>query len=134
MPEIRSPQLSLTTVDDRVTIEVSYAAALTPLERFLASRGLRFRDSVTIEGDDTAEDPTPFTPVVLPSPDPALIPVTAGDDELEVPRMFTVTCARGELQEDPGHDADELVARIDIGVEGMPGNVHLFTSAKRLLG
>jgi len=26
------------------------------------------------------------------------------------------------------------VARIDIGVEGMPGNAHLFTSAKRLLG
>jgi hypothetical protein len=52
MPSTNSVKLTLTTVNQNVTVKVTYNAVFSPFERFLAANGLKFRERIEVNGWD----------------------------------------------------------------------------------
>lgn len=134
MPSINNRQLTLTTVDDRVTINVTYNAVFSAFERRLAGLGLVFRERIAVLGVDPDKGST--TGSVLhnfPSPNLA---VTDGAASQTIARNVSRTVSRDSLQEDLAGDRDEICCRIRIEANGLPPAVtpDAFTDQENLLG
>jgi hypothetical protein len=133
MPTINGTTLTLTTVNNDVTIRVQYNAVFSELERFLAANGLTFAESIQVIGQDpgTVNDQTLQS---FPKPIGG-IPVPAGAGSVTVPRDRSILVSRGSLQEDPAvGDADEINCSIEITPDGFPVPITAFTPQQTLLG
>lgn len=130
MPTISNTALTLTTVNNDVTVRVQYDATFTEFERYLASNGLKFRENISVIGDDagTVADQTLHA---FPIPF-AGIPVTAGAGSLTVSRDRSMTVSRASLQEDTNDD--EIICNIEITPVGLPATVSGSTPQQTLLG
>lgn len=131
MPSTNNRNLTLITEGDNVTIKVQYKATFTPLDRHLASKGLRFRERILVIGEDpgTRGDRLLYTfPMVN-------LPVTDGSVNLVLNRNLSQTVTRASLQEDTGlGDADEIRCNIQIIPMGIPETHSSYTDQEVLLG
>jgi hypothetical protein len=119
MPRINNRQLTLTTVDNKVTtINVTYNAVFSAFERRLAGLGMVFRERIAVIGVDPDEGST--TGAVLHYFNSTDLAVTDGAASQTIPRNLSMTVSRASLQEDPGNDRDEIVCRIRIEANGFP--------------
>ena len=129
MPSANNRQMTLTTVGNNVTINVTYNAVFTEFERHLCALGLTFRERIAVVGVDAAgnRDLANF-----PSPN---FMVTDGAGSLTIARNISMTVPRNDLQED-ADDADEISCRIRIETIGLPPEVtpDRFTGEGVLLG
>lgn len=130
MPTISNTSLTLTTVNNDVTVRVQYDAIFTEFERYLASNGLKFRENISVVGDDTGTA-TDQTLHAFPIPF-AGIPVTSGVGSLTVARDRSMTVSRASLQEDTNDD--EIICNIEITPVGLPVAVSGSTPQQTLLG
>lgn len=136
MPTVENANLTLTTVDGRVTIRVRYDARFTPFERQLADLGMRYHSHVNAHGMDPAGSlaGANLVGVVFPTQN---FPVTAGTVDQVLSRDESQTVIRSLLQEDPNSgDADEIRCKIRIHSVGIPPEftADVFTDEKVLLG
>ena len=134
MPSTNNRQLTLTTVGDNVTINVTYNAVFSPFERRLAGLGLVFRERIAVIGVDPEGATTgSVLRVGFPSPNFA---VTDGAAAQTIARNVSVTVPRASLQEDLAGDTDEIRCRIRIDSIGLPPAVtaDAFTDQETLLG
>jgi hypothetical protein len=123
MPSISALSLSITgpPAGSPVTLDVSYSATFSVIERFLADNGLGFEERIQIIGDDPGE----ATDLVLHTLSSQMIVLAPG--QLVVNRSRQITVARGSLNEDPGGtgtpfpfpNVDELFARVEIHYAGL---------------
>jgi|GEM_PF-2437676 len=127
MPSISLLSLSITAppVGSTVTLDVSYSAKFSALERFLADHGLGFDERIQIIGDDPGE----ATDLLLHTFPSQMITLAPG--QLLVTRSRQITVPRGSLNEDPGGgggpspwppwppNVDELFARVEILYAGL---------------
>ncbi len=128
MPTIRNSTLTLTTVDNDVTIRVTYYAVFSPIEKFLYDKGLIFRERIQVRGENAGT----ASGQILHTFPLENIPVPL---ELLVPRVRQMKVSRASLQEDPGlGDADEIICKIEITPIGIPAVVTGFTPVGTLLG
>ena len=129
MPSTNTRVMTLTTVGNNVTINVTYNAVFTEFERHLCALGLAFRERIAVVGVDAAgnRDLANF-----PSPN---FTVTDGAGSLTIARNVSLTVDRNVLQED-ADDADEISCRIRIEATGFPPEVtpDRFTDEGTLLG
>jgi hypothetical protein len=133
MPSTNSRNLTLTTVDSNVTVNVTYNAVFSQLERHLAAQGLIFRERISVLGVDPSGG---TTGTVLHNFSAQNIPVSDGAGNVSVPRNRSITVSRASLQEDVvAGDADEIRARIAIELIGFPTPLaDQFTDQEVLLG
>ncbi|HXI23923.1 MAG TPA: hypothetical protein VNG71_08600 [Pyrinomonadaceae bacterium] len=134
MPSINNRQLTLTTVNDNVTINVAYNAVFSAFERRLAGLGLAFRERIAVLGVDPDEGST--TGSVLHNFTGTNLAVTDGAASQTIPRNVSMTVPRRSLQEDTAGDRDEICCRIRIEANGLPPAVtpDAFTDQENLLG
>jgi hypothetical protein len=136
MPTVENADLTLTTVDGRVTIRVTYDARFTPFERQLADLGMRYHSHVNALGMDPAGSLTGANLAGVDFPTQNF-PVTAGTVDQVLSRDESQTVIRDLLQEDPNSgDADEIRCKIRIHSVGIPPEFteDEFTVEKRVLG
>ena len=128
MPSTNTRVMTLTTVGNNVTINVTYNAVFTAFERHLCALGLLFRERIAVVGVD-ADGPAVLAN--FPSP---ILAVTDGNGSQTIARNVSLTVPRSELQED--EDADEISCRIRIDAIGLPPAVtsDAFTTEGSLLG
>jgi hypothetical protein len=122
MPAITNPLLACIETTDsprHVTLEVSYQADFSPLERHLASNGLIFEERITIIGEDIGT----IADLVLHTLPPENISVSAGTTPLRISRQRTLSVSRASLREDRGLGNDEIDARIEIVAIGLPAAI-----------
>ncbi len=122
MPTVTNPALSAIEhagSGNDVTLEISYVAVFSPLERHLAAHGLVFEEHVSIFGEDMGRS----ADLVLHNLPPEPIDVSAGTTPLRVPRRRILTVTRQSLREDRGLGSDEIDARIDIVAVGLPAAI-----------
>ncbi|SNS27790.1 hypothetical protein SAMN04488107_2016 [Geodermatophilus saharensis] len=134
MPSVNSANLTLTTVGQNVTINITYNAVFTAFERQLAALGMTFHDHTEAIGVDPAGGTTGTTVATLPTTNFA---VTAGAGSLSIPVNKSVSRTRASLQEDPAAgDADEIRCRIRIHSVGLPPEftANVFSDQEVLLG
>jgi len=132
MPTTNNRNLTLTTVDENVTVRVRYNAVFTPFERFLAANGMKFREQIAVMGMDA---PGPFTGNVLANFTAEYLLVTAGPGVQTIPRDRSKIVTRASLQEDPAlGDNDEIRCRITITPIGMPVSITEYTDQEVLIG
>jgi hypothetical protein len=133
MPSTNSRNLTLTTVDSNVTVNVTYNAVFSQLERHLAAQGLSFRERISVLGVDPSGG---TTGTVLHNFGAQNIPVSDGAGSVSVPRNRSITVSRASLQEDvAAGDTDEIRARIAIELIGFPAPLaDQFTDQEVLLG
>jgi hypothetical protein len=137
MPTVENTNLTLTTVDGRVTIRVTYDARFTPFERQLADLGMRYHSHVNALGMDPGGDSLTganLAGVDFPTQN---FPVTAGTVDQVLSRDESQTVIRDLLQEDPNSgDADEIRCKIRIHSVGIPPEFTAdeFTVEKKVLG
>jgi hypothetical protein len=132
MARITNAQLTLTTVGNNVTINVTYNAGINPLERFLEANGLVLVERIAVIGVDP---PNSTTGTVLHNFPPETLPVTPGGGVQNIPRNRSITVSRASLQEDPGlGDNDEIRGRIVIDALNLPADVTAFTDQEILVG
>lgn len=132
MPATSARNLTLTTVDNSVTVKVTYNALFSPFERHVASQGVRFLERIAIIGADPDGS---TTGAVLKNFPAQVMPVTAGAGTQNLARVREIKVSRALLQEDPGlGDSDSIRCRISITPEGMPKAVKAFTDEEVLLG
>jgi len=134
MPTINSASLTLTTVGANTTIDVTYNAVFSVLERRLAGLGLVFRDRIAVIGVDTPPDPMGGVITSLVSINLA---VTDGAAPQTISRTASRTVLRSLLQEDIGAgNNDEIRCRIRIEAIGLPPAVtpDEFTDQETLVG
>lgn len=138
MPTTNSHDLTLTTVDENVTINVKYNAVFTPFERHLVEHGLQFYERITVIG---ADPPGSTTGDVLHTFPNAQLPVTRvhkpePPEPQTIPRDVSITVSRDSLQEDVSvGNADEIRCRIELRAIGIPPDVYTtYTDEKVLLG
>ena len=112
MPTITNATLTLTTVNNNVTADVTFDAVFTRFERNLADLGMTFDRHVDILGVDSS------TTTVLHSFDPTNLAVTAGAGSQTIPVSLSVTQPRSFFQEDT--DNDEIGCNIRIHSQGFP--------------
>jgi hypothetical protein len=118
MPTATSANLTLTTVDQTVTIRVRYTAGFSPFERHLANLGLIFRERIRVFGVDPPGSTTGTRLHDFPAQD---LPVTNGTTTQTIQRDRQITVSRSSLQEDIGlGDNDEIRCRIRIAALGLP--------------
>jgi hypothetical protein len=118
MPTITDANLTLTTTDDRTTINVKYNVVFSVLERRLAGLGLIFRERIRVIGVDPPGSTTGTTLHNFPAPN---LPVTDGGTPQTLARDQSMTVSRASLQEDSGlGDNDEIRCRIRIAALGLP--------------
>lgn len=108
MPTVSNVNLTLTTVDDRVTIRVRYDVEFTTFERQLTGLGLSYDTHVTIHDFDGGNDPG--AQVLDFSPGRYTLPVSAGNGSQTLPGDEQRTVSRSSLQVDPAGNDDELKA------------------------
>ncbi len=136
MPTVENADLTLTTVDGRVTIRVTYDARFTPFERQLADLGMRYHSHINALGMDPAGSLTGANLVGVDFPTQNF-PVTAGTVDQVLSRDESQTVIRDLLQEDPNSgDADEIRCKIRIHSVGIPPEFTAdeFTVEKKVLG
>ena len=132
MPSTNNRQLTLTTVNDNVTVNVTYNAVFTEFERHLCRLGLAFRERIAVIGVDEAGPSAAEVLVNFPSPN---FTVTDGTGSLTIARNVSMTVPRSTLQDDEA-DEDEIRCRIRIETIGFPPEVtsDRFTTEQVLLG
>jgi hypothetical protein len=131
MPTITSPNLTLTTVNNDVTINVTFIATFTSFERQLAGLGMIFDWHIDILGVDANGHS------VLTSFPSTILPVSVGVGPQPIPVNVSKTVTRASLQEDPAvGDNDEIGCNIRIHSQGMPPTFtdDLFTVQRILVG
>ena len=131
MPTITSPNLTLTTVNNDVTINVTFIATFTSFERQLAGLGMTFDWHIDILGVDANGHS------VLTSFPSTTLPVFVGVGPQPIPVNVSKTVTRASLQEDSGvGDNDEIGCNIRIHSQGMPPTFtdDLFTVQRVLVG
>ena len=133
MPSINSPALALITVDDNVTVSVTYNAVFTPFERQLAGLGMTFHEHLDVFGMDP---PGSLTGTFIQTFPRTRFAVTVGAGEQVIPRSTQMVMSRNSLQEDPGGDNDEIRVKIRIHSVGLPVpfTPDMFTDQEILLG
>ena len=112
MPTITNATLTLTTVNNNVTADVTFDAVFTRFERNLADLGMTFDRHVDIIGVDATST------TVLHSFTPTNLPVTAGAGSQTIPVVLSFTETRSFFQEDT--DNDEIGCNIRIHSQGFP--------------
>ncbi len=131
MPTITSPNLTLTTRNDNVEINVTFIAMFTPFERQLAGLGMTFDWHIDILGVDANGHS------ILTSFPSTTLPVFVGVGTQPIPVSASKTVTRTSLQEDSGlGDNDEIGCNIRIHSQGMPPvfTPDLFTVQRVLVG
>jgi len=125
MPTVTNPILNLKRVGKNVKATVTYDLNLSRLESNLAALvplGIRFSEAVEIFGVDApGSSRDRFQDVI----GVGTITVPIKDESQTLPRRFTRTFTRAELDEDLDlfiPDDDELVCRIRVLVHGLPFN------------
>ena len=128
MPTIENATLTLTTVNDRVTADVTFDAVFTRFERNLADLGMTFDRHVDILDVD------PTTTTVLFSFDPTNLAVTAGAGSQRIPVALSLERSRDFFQVDT--DNDEIGCNIRIHSQGFPPvfTPDFFTAQRVLVG
>jgi hypothetical protein len=134
MPRTNNRRLTLTTVGNNVTINVTYNAIFSVFERRLAGLGLVFRENIAVIGIDPAGANTGTVLDSINFENPNLA-VTDGAAPQTIPRNVSVTVPRERLQED-ADGTDEIRCRIQIEAVGLPPAVtsDRFTDQETLLG
>jgi hypothetical protein len=112
MPTITNATLTLTTVNNDVTADVTFDAVFTRFERNLADLGMTFDRHVEIIGVDTSST------TVLWAFDPTNLAVVAGNGQQTIPVALSITKPRSFFQEDT--DNDEIGCNIRIHSQGFP--------------
>lgn len=132
MPTTNSRSLTLTTVGANVTINVTYNAVFSALERHLAANGLVFDERIAVIGVDPPGGTAGTTLHNFPA---QTLPVTAGAGSQTIARNRSITVTRASLQEDVGAgDADEIRCKIEIRATGLPSTITAYTDEEVLLG
>lgn len=134
MPSTNNRNLTLTTVDSDVTVNVTYNAVFSTFERHLAGLGMAFQERIRVLGVDPSGS---TNGTVLHNFAAQVLPVTDGSGSLTIARNRSITVPRASLQEDAGAgDADEILCRIEISAVGLPPAepVVSFTDQENLLG
>ena len=131
MPSTNTRVLTLTTVGNNVTINVTYNAVFNEFERHLCRLGLAFRERIAVLGVDSAG---PSAGTVLATFPNTTFAVTDGTGSQTISRNVSITVPRSDLQEDEGDD--EISCRIRIEAIGLPPAVtsDAFTTGGTLLG
>lgn len=115
MPDVINPNLTLTTVNDFVTIEVTCDVSFNRLERNLKDLGMKFHSHVEVYGSDGGANGAAL--VTLPRHD--FDEITQGNGAQVIPLSLSTTVPRSVLQEDvPGND--EIVSRIRVHTNQAP--------------
>lgn len=118
MPSVNSANLTLTTVNQDVTINITFNAVFTAFERQLAGLGMGFHQHVDVLGVDP---PGSTTGTVLASFPLTSFAVTVGAGSQTIPRNASITRSRASLQEDTAAgDNDEIRCKIRIHSVGLP--------------
>jgi len=138
MATINTATLTLTTVNQDVTINVTFNAVFSGFERQLAGLGMIFHEHIDVIGIDP---PGSLTGTVLPDTS-GLFPhtrfaVTVGAGDQVIARNVSKTITRASLQEDTAvGDADEIRCKIRIHAIGFPPEFSLdvFTPQQVLIG
>ncbi len=132
MPSTNNRNLTLTTTGANTTINVTYNAVFSPLERHLASNGLVFQERISVIGVDP---PGATTGTTLHNFAVQNLPVTAGAGSQTIARNRSITVTRASLQEDAGlGDDDEIRCKIVIRPIGLPSEITDFTDQEILVG
>lgn len=134
MSSITGANLTLTTVDQNVTINVKFNAVFTPFERQLHGLGMTSHQHIDVLGIDPAGSTTGTVLTTFPLTNFA---VTAGAGTQTIPRNESKTVTRGSLQEDTGlGDNDEIRCKIRIHSIGLPPafSPDVFTDQEVLVG
>ncbi|MGH3924985.1 MAG: hypothetical protein ACRDTT_19340 [Pseudonocardiaceae bacterium] len=134
MPTVNNPTLTLTTVNDKVTIRVTYTASFKTFERQLVDLGMTYDSHVTVHPIDNGTD-VGNSIVTLQEP----IPVTVGNGDQDIVVVqSSLPIDRSELQEDPGlGNDDEWQAKIRIHAQQWladPFTADVFTATQVLTG
>lgn len=108
MPTVSNVNLTLTTVDDQVTIRVRYDVEFNKFERQLTGLGLSYDTHVTIHDYDGGDEPGAQILDFFPGRD--TLAVTVGNGSQTVPGDEQRTVSRASLQVDPVGNDDELKA------------------------
>ena len=112
MPTITNATLTLTTVNNNVTADVTFDAVFTRFERNLADLGMTFDRHVDILGVDSGST------TVLHSFTPTNLAVTAGAGSQRIPVALSLERSRDFFQVDT--DNDEIGCNIRIHAQGFP--------------
>ena len=134
MATINSAALALITVDDTVTVSVTFNAVFTPFERQLAGLGMVFHEDLDVLGIDP---PGSLTGSLLAAFPRRNFAVTVGAGAQTIARSVQLALPRTTLQEDTGvGDTDEIRVRIRVHAIGLPPvlSPDIFTDQETLLG
>jgi hypothetical protein len=132
MARINGANLTLTTVGNNVTVNVTYTAGINALEHFLMQNGLVLQERIAVLGVDP---PGSTTGAILHNFPAQALPVPAGAGPQTIARNRSLTVTRASLQEDAGvGDNDEIRCRITIQPLLLPITVTGFTDQEILLG
>ncbi|HET9646660.1 MAG TPA: hypothetical protein VFP34_00320 [Microlunatus sp.] len=112
MPTVSNVNLTLTTVDDQVTIRVTYDVEFNKFERQLVGLGLTYDTHVTIHDFDGGD--TPGAQVLDFYPGRYVLPVTVGNGSQTLSGNESRTVSRASLQVDPVGNDDELKAAVRV--------------------
>lgn len=123
-PFILNPRLTLTRKPgNKVVVDVTYTVFFSKFDRHLVGLGMNFRERIEIIGVDPAGS---TTGTVLAQFFPDLIPVTDGEQQLEISRHRFMPVDRRVLDEDtspvasPDTLPDEIRCRILIDAVDLP--------------
>ena len=134
MTSVNSPTLTLTTVNQEVTMDVTFNALFSQLDRNLAGLGMQFHSHIEALGMDPPSSLTGSIITVFPTLNFA---VTAGNGTQVIPVNVSKTVTRASLQEDAGvGDNDEIRCKIRIHAIGFPPvfTPDAFTGEQVLIG
>jgi hypothetical protein len=112
MPTVSNVNLTLTTVDDNVTVRVDYDVEFNKFERQLSGLGLSYDTHVTIHDFDGGD--TPGAQVLDFSPGRTVLPVTVGNGTQSLHGSDSRTVSRSSLDVDPNGNDDELKAVVRV--------------------
>jgi len=135
MPTVENPELTLETIDDKVTIIVDFKARFSHFERQLAGLGLKYHAHDDLVSVDNGTDIGPTIVSFPVEPFDELNTTTSGDQV--IPKTLQMTVDRSTLQEDPDKgNADELKVKIRIHAPEAPVvfTDDVFTNQEILLG
>ena len=133
MPTVENPDLTLKTVDDKVTIIVDFDGRFSPFERQLHALGLNYHSHADVVGIDNGTDIGP----TIVSLDQEPFEVTVGSGDQVIHQTLKLKVDRSTLQEDPDTgNADELKVKIRIHAPDTPVlfTDDVFTNQEVLLG
>jgi hypothetical protein len=135
MPTVENPDLTLKTVDDKVTIIVDFDGRFSPFERQLHALGLNYHSHADVVGIDNGTDIGPTIVSLDQEPFNELNTDSSGDQVIH--KTLKLKVDRPTLQEDPDTgNADELKVKIRIHAPEAPVDFtdDVFTDQEVLLG